>query len=41
MRLKADRSELGRAAFTNDFHDLDNIPTETIVNNSTITFQKN
>lgn len=41
MRLKADRSELGRAAFTNDFQDLDNIPTETIVNNSTITFQKN
>lgn len=39
--LKAYRSELGRTAFTNDFHDLDNIPSETIVNNSTIRFQKN
>ena len=39
--LKAYRSELGRTAFTNDFHDLDNIPGEAVVNNSTIYFQKN
>ena len=39
--LKAYRSELGRTAFSNDFHDLDNIPAEAVVNNSTITFQKN
>ena len=41
MQLKANRSELGAAAFSNDFNDLDNIPSESIVYNSTITFQKN